>query len=124
MPAFPIYGLDIPPATLLIGAGIGFAMVSFTRVLMTSVANADAGLASGLHNSARQLGGAIGIAGLGALAQTLVRPAGSAPVGTTEKLLGFHVAFWSAGIVSLVLIGIAMLFAPDERVSRATPTDR
>lgn len=116
MPTAPAYGSDILPATVLIGSGIGFAMVSITRILMVSVANPDSGLASGLHNSARQLGGAIGIAGLVALAHTMSPSTRAAEMPPADKLLGFHAAFLAAGIVSLLLAGVAMRFSPEESI--------
>lgn len=116
MPTAPAYGADILPATVLIGSGIGFAMVSITRILMVSIASPDSGLASGLHNSARQLGGAIGIAGLVALAHVTSPSARMVHAAPTDKLLGFHAAFLAAGIVSLLLAGVAMRFSSEESI--------
>lgn len=116
IPALPAYAVDVLPATVLIGAGIGLAMVSITRIFMASVAIADAGLASGLHNTARQLGGAIGIAGLVALAHALSGGGGTGQSVSAGKLVGFHAAFMVAGIFSLVLAGAAafLRMAQDE----------
>jgi DHA2 family methylenomycin A resistance protein-like MFS transporter len=49
------------------GTGIGFALPSLTFLLLDSLPAAEAGLAGGLFNSARQTGGALAVAAFGAL---------------------------------------------------------
>ncbi|MER5548630.1 MFS transporter [Streptomyces sp. NPDC002589] len=53
---------------LLIGAGIGTAFVYITSLAVAGSAPGEAGLVSGLVNTARQMGGAVGLAALVALA--------------------------------------------------------
>lgn len=55
------------PGLLLQGAGLGVVLTVNDPVGMNAVADADRGQAAGIINTAEQLGGAIGIAGLGAL---------------------------------------------------------
>ena len=89
------------PALLpaLLGWGIGLAL-STPAVVAAAVAAAPAdraGFASGVNNTARQAGGAIGIAGYGALA---------GPAGATAPFLsGLH----AAGLVTAGLFGVAAL---------------
>jgi EmrB/QacA subfamily drug resistance transporter len=55
------------PGLLLQGLGLGVVLTVNDPVGMNAVADADRGQAAGIINTAEQLGGAIGIAGLGAL---------------------------------------------------------
>jgi predicted MFS family arabinose efflux permease len=62
------YFWDLFPAFVLGGAGMGFSFVPVTIASLTGVERADAGVASGLINTSRQIGGAIGIAAISAIA--------------------------------------------------------
>lgn len=55
---------------LLQGVGLGVVLTVNDPVGMNAVGDADRGQAAGIINTAEQLGGAIGIAGLGALQLT------------------------------------------------------
>jgi EmrB/QacA subfamily drug resistance transporter len=62
------YFWDLFPALLLGGVGVGLSFVSATIGGLTGVRHSDAGVASGLINTSRQIGGAIGIAAISAVA--------------------------------------------------------
>jgi EmrB/QacA subfamily drug resistance transporter len=64
------YFWDLFPAFVLGGAGMGFSFVPVTIASLTGVERSDAGVASGLINTSRQIGGAIGIAAISAIAAT------------------------------------------------------
>jgi EmrB/QacA subfamily drug resistance transporter len=64
------YFWDLFPAFVLGGAGMGFSFVPVTIASLTGVERADAGVASGLINTSRQIGGAIGVAASSAIAAT------------------------------------------------------
>jgi EmrB/QacA subfamily drug resistance transporter len=64
------YFWDLFPAFVLGGAGMGFSFVPVTIASLMGVARSDAGVASGLINTSRQIGGAIGIAAVSAIATT------------------------------------------------------
>jgi len=64
------YFWDLFPAFVLGGAGLGLSFVPITIESLTGVDRADAGVASGLINTSRQIGGAIGIAAVSAIAAT------------------------------------------------------
>jgi EmrB/QacA subfamily drug resistance transporter len=64
------YFWDLFPAFVLGGAGMGFSFVPVTIAGLTGVQRADAGVASGLINTSRQIGGAIGVAATSAIAAT------------------------------------------------------
>lgn len=72
---------------LLLGTGLGMMILPATHAVTTGVPPQDAGLASGLANTARQLGGALGVA----MAATLLGAAAQ----------GFHQAFLAAATLSL-----------------------
>src|ERR671924_547578 len=62
------YFWDLFPAFVLGGAGMGLSFVPVTIGGLTGVDRADAGVASGLINTSRQIGGAIGVAAISAVA--------------------------------------------------------
>ncbi|MEU1201550.1 MFS transporter [Streptomyces sp. NPDC005813] len=60
-PADGTFLVDLLGPTLLIGAGLGVAFVRLTALSSTGVPAADNGLAGGLVNATRQIGGAVGL---------------------------------------------------------------
>jgi EmrB/QacA subfamily drug resistance transporter len=64
------YFWDLFPAYVLGGAGMAFAFVPVTIASLAGVSPSDAGVASGLVNTSRQIGGAIGLAAVSAIAAT------------------------------------------------------
>jgi EmrB/QacA subfamily drug resistance transporter len=62
------YFWDLFPAFVLGGAGMAFAFVPVTIASLSGVGRSDAGVASGLVNTSRQIGGAIGLAAISAIA--------------------------------------------------------
>ena len=56
------YVLNLLGPSLMIGVALGIAFVACTELAVSGVGEADAGLASGLVNTAQQVGGAIGLA--------------------------------------------------------------
>jgi MFS family permease len=64
------YFWDLFPGFVLGGAGMGLSFVPVTIASLTGVERSDAGVASGLINTSRQIGGAIGLAAASAIATT------------------------------------------------------
>jgi EmrB/QacA subfamily drug resistance transporter len=64
------YFWDLFPWFVLGGAGMGLSFVPITIASLTSVGRSDAGVASGLINTSRQIGGALGLAAVSAIAAT------------------------------------------------------
>jgi EmrB/QacA subfamily drug resistance transporter len=62
------YGADVLLPGLLMSTGIGFAVVPSTIAATAAAGPQEAGLASGLVNTSRQMGGALGLAILASLA--------------------------------------------------------
>jgi hypothetical protein len=68
LPVDGSYFWDLFPAFVLGGAGMGLSFVPITIGSLAGVDRADAGVASGLINTSRQIGGAVGIAAVSAIA--------------------------------------------------------
>ena len=64
------YFWDLFPALVVGGAGVGLSIVPVMVASLQGVQRADAGIASGLVNTSRQIGGAIGIAATSAIIAT------------------------------------------------------
>ena len=118
----PVHGsylVDVAPVLVLIGLGMGLAIPSVIMLAMSGADPAQAGLASGLNNTAQQVGGAIGTAVLATLAAS--HTAGSLATGApavTALRDGYALGFLIAA--GFVLLGVATTFAlPTTR--RATP---
>jgi EmrB/QacA subfamily drug resistance transporter len=86
----------------LAGAGLGCASVAATATGTAAVSADRQGLASGLLNTAAQIGTAIGIAALATLAAARTRAlAGTADPGAAQLVAGFRLAFLIAAALSL-----------------------
>ena len=104
--------LDVLPAMLLLGFGAGIAFNPVLLAAMSDVAPEEAGLASGLVNTAFMMGGALGLAVLASLAasrtDTLTADGDSHLAALTG---GYHAAFVVGAIfaVSAATIGVSLL---------------
>jgi EmrB/QacA subfamily drug resistance transporter len=125
------YFWDLFPAFVVGGAGMGMSFVPVTIASLTGVERSDAGVASGLINTSRQIGGAIGIAAVSAIAASSTShyvQAHSAVTATSGVALdhGFQTALYT--LTGLLLVGalIAVSFvrsAPAPR-PQVAPLDR
>lgn len=95
---------DILPPTLLIGLGLGLMLMSATHTALAGVPGKDVGLASGLFNTARQLGAGLGVALLSCLAQ---QQSGGALAQYQVALLACAGIAAAAGLASLALSDLA-----------------
>jgi hypothetical protein len=87
------YLADVLVPSLICAAGIGFSFVPVTIAATAGVRRTEAGLASGLVNTSRQMGGSLGLALLAAVA-TQRTAALDGGVTHAEALTdGFHRAF-------------------------------
>jgi hypothetical protein len=74
------------------GAGLGLAIPATTRAAVSRVAPAELGTASGTYSTLRQLGGAFGVAILGATFAAFAAPGGAAGSGGAGVSGGFAAA--------------------------------
>ncbi|HZO98425.1 MAG TPA: DHA2 family efflux MFS transporter permease subunit [Gaiellaceae bacterium] len=123
MPADGRYFWNVFPGLLLGGIGLALSFVPVTIAGLSGVRPADAGVASGLINTSRQLGGSIGLAAVTTIAATATsRYADShAALATSGPALahGFQVAFYT--LVGVALVGAAIAAAFVESVPKAAP---
>jgi EmrB/QacA subfamily drug resistance transporter len=111
LPVHGHYFWNIFPAFVLGGAGMGFSFVPITIASLMGVERADAGVASGLINTSRQIGGAIGLAAISAIATTqtrdFVHTHSGVPVTSGVALdHGFQIAYYT--MFGLLLAGVAV----------------
>jgi EmrB/QacA subfamily drug resistance transporter len=77
---------DVLFPSLLAAAGLGFSFVPVTIAAVTGVSGSDAGLASGLINTSQQIGGALGLAILSAVATSKTADVLAAAGGDRRQL--------------------------------------
>jgi EmrB/QacA subfamily drug resistance transporter len=100
---------DLLPGFLLIAVGMGFSFVPISIAALAGVQPSEAGLASGLFNTSQQIGGALGIAALSALATSTTESATSDGTGLPLALTdGFQAAFIAGAAVAFVGVLVAL----------------
>jgi EmrB/QacA subfamily drug resistance transporter len=104
------YAGGILAGSVLAALGMGFSLVPSTIVAMSGVAGTESGVASGLLNTSRLMGGALGLAILSTIASSVTR--GDVGVSAARALTnGFDLAFTvavgfalAAGLVAAVAL--------------------
>ncbi len=124
------YFWDLFPAFVLGGAGMGLSFVPVTIASLAGVERSDAGVASGLINTSRQIGGAIGIAAVSAIAATSTSSyvhAHAAVTASSGVALdhGFQTALYVLTGLLLVgaLIAITLVRSAPAPSAQAAPVD-
>ena len=110
--------LDLILPSLVATFGMGLSFPPSTFAATAGVAPSEAGLASGLLNTNRQVGGSIGLAVLATIAAD--RTASVLSSGSTAGPLaavtdGYALAFGVAGVISLVAAVAAIVVLPSRR---------
>ena len=124
LPIDASYLIDVAPALTLIGIGSGLAFPALVGLAMSGATSSDAGLASGLVNTTRQVGGALGLAAMASAATargaSLVAGGASASVALTGgSQLALELA---AGFVVLAIL-VAMTVLPAASGARAAESE-
>jgi EmrB/QacA subfamily drug resistance transporter len=108
-PAGGSYLANVLPSMLLLGIGAGLSFPSLAQLAMAGATPADAGLRSGLLNTAQQVGGALGLAVLATLSTSrtgsLLAQGESA---TTALTAGYHLAFGIGSMLLLCAVAVAL----------------
>ena len=114
LPADGRYLANVLPGLLLGGVGLALCFVPLTIAGMTGVRQADAGVASGLLNTNRQIGGAIGLAVVTTIAASVTHSyaRSHAVLAVSGPALnhGFQVGFYLLAALSIVGALAAALF--------------
>jgi EmrB/QacA subfamily drug resistance transporter len=114
IPVHASYWSDLLPGYLLVGFALPFCFIPVSIAALAGVEQHEAGLASGLINTAQQIGGAIGVAVTSSVSIThfnhLVKTGHSVPAAFTE---GSQWAFWvTVGVAIVGLIATLVLVRP------------
>ncbi len=115
------YLSDVLPGAMLSAIGMGFSLVPSTIVAMQSLPASQSGLGSGLLNTSRLMGGALGLAVLSTIADAQTR--GSAGAGAARALTdGFDLAFGVGAAIALVgaVLAVLLLRRPPRQSATAS----
>jgi MFS family permease len=111
----PVHGAyvgNLLSGLLPMSIGMGLTFVPITLLATGGVSGNDAGLASGLFNTAQQVGGSLGLAILSTLAASRTSSLlhGSGTSRAAALVSGYHVAFAAAAVMlvagALILVGV------------------
>jgi EmrB/QacA subfamily drug resistance transporter len=109
MPSDATYFASVLPGFLAIGIGLGFSFVASPLLVMADVGGDDAGLASGLMQTAHEIGISLGIASLSAVATAVAMETGLAA--------GYRQSMVAAAVVAGLLAIVSLIVVPAVRVS-------
>ncbi len=107
-PAHGSFWRDLAAPFFVAGLGTAFTFIPTSIGALAGVAGRDAGVASGLLNTAQNFGGAIGVAVASSIAasysHTLAQPGSGAAAALTG---GFERALWVCGLSGLAAVPVA-----------------
>ncbi|MFJ8011303.1 MFS transporter [Streptomyces sp. NPDC096339] len=103
------YAADVLGPSVLVGLGLGAAFVQITAFAVEGVRPQDAGLAGGLVNTTRQVGGAIGLAALTTLAGSVTARASHSVPAAEALTTGYRTAFAVSAAVLAATAVLALL---------------
>ncbi|MFK0043951.1 MFS transporter [Streptomyces sp. NPDC090741] len=117
------YLTDLLGPSVLVGLGLSIAFVQLTALAVDGVPREDAGLAGGLVNTTRQVGGAIGLAALATLAGSVTAGASAGTPPLEALTAGYRTAFTvSAAVLAATALLALFLTRPTSSRTPTTPT--
>jgi EmrB/QacA subfamily drug resistance transporter len=125
LPVHGSYPVDLLPAFLIVGAGLGMTFVPVQIAAFVGVREHESGLAAGLINTSQEAGGALGVAALSTVVFTRVNHVMAAahgnPASTPLALAsGFHRGFFIGACLSGLALLLSTVLLPS---MRAVPAD-
>jgi EmrB/QacA subfamily drug resistance transporter len=116
IPVDASYASDLLPGYLLVGFALPFSFIPVSIAALAGVQSHEAGLASGLINTAQQIGGAIGVAVTSSVLLThYTNAAKVSPFDRVAFTRGCQLAFWvTVGISLAGLIATLVLIRREE----------
>jgi EmrB/QacA subfamily drug resistance transporter len=116
IPVDASYVSDLLPGYLLVGFALPFSFIPVSIAALAGVEQHEAGLASGLINTAQQIGGAIGVAVTSSVLLThYTNAARIKPFDQAAFTRGCQLAFWvTAGVSAVGLIATLVLIRREE----------
>ncbi|MFD5087096.1 MFS transporter [Kitasatospora sp. NPDC058406] len=103
------YLTDVFGPSIAVGLGLGAAFAQLTGIAVAGVPPTDSGLAGGLVNTTRQVGGAVGLAVLGTLAAAVTAGQEGRLPRPEALTAGYRVAFLGGALVLAVAAGLALV---------------
>jgi EmrB/QacA subfamily drug resistance transporter len=119
--------VDVLPSMILLGIGAGMAFNPVLLAAMSEVDQSEAGLASGVVNTAFMMGGALGLAVLASLAARRTETLEASGEDALSALTGgYHLAFLIGAVFAVAagLIGAALLREPAAIAAEAQERER
>ena len=116
LPVHGSYAANVLPSIALSSLGMGAVFMPLTLIATTGLDDEDQGLASGLFNTAQQVGGALGLAVLSTLAASRTSSAGGSPMHAL--VLGFHWAFAAGAVVMFAALAVMIALLRRRHVAR------
>ena len=112
--------VDVLPSMILLGLGAGMAFNPVLLAAMGDVPQEEAGLASGVVNTAFMMGGALGLAVLASLAASRTESLSASGSGELEALAGgYHAAFLVGAIFAASAAAIGGLLLRPREIAAA-----
>ncbi len=118
LPTDGSFWVNVLPASLLAALAMALAYIPATMSGMSGAKPEETGLASGLINTTYQVGSAVGLAVMVALAAS-VAPHGGAE--TADLLPGFQMAFFGAAVAAFLGAAATLVFVSGSAPQREVP---
>ncbi|MDI5971062.1 MFS transporter [Streptomyces sp. SL13] len=122
LPVHSAYAVHVLAPTLIVGAGMSVTMMPAIVAATTGGDPRNAGVASGLINMCRQIGGALGLAALVTVASTVTHQGHT--TGPESVVHGYRTALLVAAAVSLATAVLSLLLKEPRASAPAAPARR